>query len=388
MTSIAPSTAVAEILDQANRALDNYDSRRALELLAPFESTENGIDYLACLIEAQCMVRDFERAEATIARALSLLPANARILHAAGINSFHERKYELAEERFKSAIEADATYAKAYNNMGMNYEFMNREEPARAAYLHAIRHDPGLAVAYKNLGRLAESSGRLDEARGYFEQGRLATSVPDEFVALLENLGHNFKPGLDEKSIIAETTETLLATEIGRAVERHLKGGTKPAVIDLICGDGIVGKLLWGRTGLITGVDPRIHLLQQAQAAGVYYDLKDQTPAVFLRTCKRGETDLVTANCAFIDQGDLLPFFLNVYAVLARGGLLVTTFPTRQDALGYTVESRNLFSHDPRYVAERADFEGMQLLERIDYAPETHPGIDHTYTLMVFAKPA
>ena len=387
MTSIDSSSAVSGILDQANRALDNYDSRRALDLLTPFENTENSIDFLTCLIEAQCMVREFERAEATIARALTLLPANARILHAAGITSFHERKYELAEQRFKAAIEADTAYAKAYNNMGMNYEFMNREEPARAAYLQAIHHDPSLAVAYKNLGRLAESSGRLEEARDYFEQGLAATPVPDEFAALLGNLGNNFKPSLDPQSVQPRTTEDLLATEIGRAAERHIKTGTKPAVIDLICGDGIVGKLLWGSIGLITGVDPRIHQLHRAQEAGVYYDLKDQRPTAFLRTCKRGETDLITANCAFADQGDLLPAFLNIYAVLAPGGLLITVFPTQTDQLGYFIEGTGTFSHDPRYVLERADFEGMQLLERIDYSHETHPGIDRTYTLMVFVKP-
>ena len=388
MTPTTSSSSLPAILAEANAALGVYDSRRALDLLSPFESTENSVDYLACLIEAQCMVREFERAEASIARALALLPGNARILHAAGINSFHERKYELAEQRFQAAVQADPRYAKAYNNMGMNYEFMNREAPAVAAYREAMRLDSGLAEAYKNLGRLAESGGRLEEARGYFEQGRAHTTAAGEFAKLLENLGNNFQPAIDAPSQPSDSSEDLLAAEIGRAIERHLQAGKKPAVLDLICRDGTVGKMLWGRTGLITGVDPRIHLLQKAQDAGVYYDLKQNRPAAYLRTCKRGETDLIAANCAFIDQSDLLPVFLDIYAVLAPGGLLVMAYPTQIDTLGYFVEGPGTFSHDPRYVLERADFEGMRLLERIDYSHETHPKVDHTYTLMVFAKPA
>ena len=386
MSSTIPSTDLATALKLANQALDKNESRRALDLLAPFESSENSIDYLACLIEAQCMVGKFELAEASIARALALLPGNPRILHAAGINSFHERKYELAEERFRAAVKADPAYAKAYNNMGMNYEFMNREEPARAAYLEALRHDPGLVQVYRNLGRLAESRGRLEEARGYFEQGRAHCADGGEFNALLDNLGGNFLPELGEQTV--STSEQILATELGLAARRHLPEGKKPAVLDLICAEGTVSRQLWGHTGLITGVDPRIHLLQKAQATGIYYDLKNQAPADYLRTCKRGETDLITANCAFADQGDLLPMFLNIYAVLAPGGLLVVAFPTQTDNLGYYIEGPGTFSHDPRYVAERADFEDMKQLERIDYSPETHPGIDRTYSLMVFAKPA
>lgn len=387
MPPTAATIDVSEALRQANSALDRGDMPQALALLAPFEKVETSAEYLACLIEAQCMNAAFTRAEETIARALELAPGNARILHAAGLNSFHGRDYAQAEERLQAAIKADPSYASAYNNLGMNYEFMNRKEEAREAYEQAIRQNPALIPPYKNLGRLAETQGRLDEARSYFEQGRTRTGAEHEFTPLITSLGHNFQPQVAEPERNPHAGE-VLSVELGKAALRHLSEGKKPAVLDLICGDGGAARQLWERTGLITGVDPRIALLQKAQEAGIYYDLKNTTPADYLRTCKRGETDVVTANCAFLDQGDLLPAFLNIYAVLAPGGLFVLAFPSKQDQLGYFIEGHGVFSHDPAYVQARADFEGMHLLERIDYTPESHAGIDRDYCLMVFAKPA
>jgi predicted TPR repeat methyltransferase len=146
--------------------------------------------------------------------------------------------------------------------------------------------------------------------------------------------------------------------------------------------------MLWRNAGLMIGVDPRIPLLQAAQAQNIYFDLKQQYPSDYLRTCKRGATDLITSNCGFTNLGDLLAVFLDLHVVLAPGGLLVMAYATQNDSLGYVVEGNGGFSHDPRYVLERAAFEDLKLLERRDYAPDTHPQVDRTYSLMVFAKPA
>jgi predicted TPR repeat methyltransferase len=387
MPSTAATIDVSEALRQANEALDRGDMPQALKLLAPFEKTETSAEYLACLIEAQCMNTAFTQGEATFARASKIAPGHPRILHAAGLNAFHARDYALAEERLRAAIAADPAYASAYNNLGMNFEFMNRKEEARDAYEQALKQNPALVQAYKNLGRLAETQGRLDEARSYFEQGRARTGAEHEFGPLLANLGRNFQPEFAAPERDPHAGE-VLAVELGKAALRHLPEGKKLTVLDLICGDGGAGRQLWEHTGPIIGVDPRIHLLQKAQEAGIYYDLKNTTPANYLRTCKRGETDLITANCAFLDQGDLLPAFLNIYAVLAPGGLIAMAFPSRQDLLGYFIEGHGVFSHDPNYVQARADFEGMHLIERIDYSVESHAGIDRDYCLMVFGKPA
>ena len=378
---------VSDILAQANAALDQNQPRQALALLEPLEASEQSPAYLACLIEALCLIREFEKTEATVARGLSLHPGSAVILHAAGINAFHERKYELAEERFRAAIESRPDYATAFNNLGMNYEFMNREEAAREAYAQALRHDPALATPYKNLGRIAEAGGRIDDARGFYEQGRTRTAAAAEFAALLAGLGSNFVPAAGNGVIEVNSAEEFLGLEIAHAAERQLPRDRKPGILDLICGAGTVGALLWPRAGLMVGVDPRVNLLAQARAKDVYHDLKDQVPSNYLRSCKRGETDLITSNCGFSNLGDLLAVFLDLYAVLAPGGLLVMVYATQTDSLGYYIEGNGSFSHDPRYILTRADFEGMVLKERIDYEPATHPQVDRSYTLMVFAKP-
>ncbi|MDB5807186.1 MAG: methyltransferase [Betaproteobacteria bacterium] len=378
-------TSNADLLLQARDAIDRFDGKQALTLLATHDEQESA-DYLACLIEAQSLARDFAAAETTIALASSRYPQEVGVHMAAGMNAMHTRDYALAERRFTQAAQVRAGYAPAYNNLGMVYEYLHRQADARQAYAQAISHDAALAPAYRNLGRMAELGGRLDEAKQYYEQGRARTAAAEEFGRLLEGVGNNFAPA-EADAAGATVHENMLAADIGSAALRHLPPDRKFAMLDLICGSGIAGDLLWRRTGVMVGVDPRVPLLHQAQARGIYYDLKDQRPADFLRTCKRGETDLITANCAFVDQGDLLPVFLNLYAVLSPGGLLVTVFPTQTDNIGFFSEGSS-FSHDPRYVLERADFEGMQLLERADYTHDSHPGIDRTYTLLVFAKPA
>jgi predicted TPR repeat methyltransferase len=380
------SNANTDILNQARAAIDRFDAAQALTLLTPLQFSDDSAEYLACLIEAQAQARHFDAAETLVARASGKYPEDIGVRMAAGFSAVHARNYPLALERYLQVTRLKADYAPAYNNLGMVHEYLHDEAQALAAYALAIRHNPSLAPAYRNLGRLAEMAGRLDEAKTYYEQGREHAGAAVGFEQLLAGLGHNFSA--PPQAQIAATPETLLAAEIAAAAERHLPGDRRLAVLDLICGEGIVGSALWRKSGVMIGVDPRIQWLHQAQARNIYYDLQDQAPAAYLRTCKRGETDLITANCAFVDQGDLLPVFLNLYAVLAPGGLLVMAFPTQTDHLGYYIEGRGLFSHDPRYVLERADFEGMRLLERVDYSAETHPGMDRTYSLMVFAKPA
>jgi len=388
MTPKPDTTTLPEILAQANAAIDQDQSARALDLLGPLEKTETSVDYLACLIEAQCLVREYGKAEASIARALALHPDAPAILHAAGLNAFHMRRFALAEERFGAALRSRPDYAKAYNNSGMNYEYMFRIDAARQAYLDAIGHQPDLAAPYKNLGRLAEQGGQIDEAREYYEQGSARTPARAEFTALLANLGHNYPVAENVQPAPPDSPDNFLALEIAQAALRHLPSDRRPAVLDLICSTGTVGALLWSRAGLMIGVDPRVLMLREAQNRNIYHDLKDQIPSDYLRGCKRGETDLIVCNGAFANVGDLLPVFLDLYAVLAPGGLLAMTFPTHQDSIGFHVEGGGSFSHDPAYVQQRADFEGMQLLERIDYTPATHPQVTRDYSLMVFAKPA
>lgn len=384
MTTSNPNSAA--IIEQAHAALDRFDAAQALTLLAPLSESDASADYLACLIEAQSLKQEFAVAEATFARAIGLHPRDAGLQQAAGTSALRARNYVLAEQRFAEAARLKPGYAPAYNNLGVVYEYLNREDAAREAYNEAIRLDPALATGYKNLGRIAETAHQLDAARALYEQGRARTAAAAEFGQLLAGLGHNYAhPQADAAA--PGSPEAFLSLEIGNAAKRHLPADRKPAVIDLICGPGAVGQMLWRNAGAMIGVDPRIPLLQQAQAQNIYFDLKDQYPSDYLRGCKRGETDLITSNCGFSNVGDLLAVFLDIYAVLAPGGLLVMAYPTQVDSLGYYIEGYGSFSHDPLYVLKRADFEGLVLKERIDYEPASHPQVDRSYTLMVFARP-
>jgi len=386
MTS-STSNAVTDIVKQAHAALDRFDAPGALALLEPLRESEESADYLACLIEAQGAALDFGPAEATVARAIALHPQDAGVQQAAGTTALRARDYPLAEQRFDKAAQLKPGYAPAYNNLGVVYEYLKRTDAARAAYQRAVELDPALATSYQNLGRMAERAGQMDQARAYYEQGRTRTADGAGFERLLSDLGRNYAEPVGAGIAAPGSPEAFLSVEIGNAAKRHLPADLKPAVLDLICGSGAVGKILWDGAGRMIGVDPRIALLQQAQAQNIYFDLKDQAPANYLRSCKRGETDLITSNCGFSNLGDLLPVFLDLYAVLAPGGLLVMAYAAQTDSLGYYIEGNGSFSHDPRYILTRADFEGMVLKERIDYEPATHPQVDRSYTLMVFAKP-
>jgi len=385
-TNISNSS-LADVIDKARDALDTFDGDAALKALQPLIGSEASPAFLSYLIEAHALRRDFAAAESVIERALALHPNAPQLQDAAGMNALHARNYPLAEQRFAAAVRLAPDYAPAYNNLGVTYEYLNREADAKSAYANAIERNPKLPPGYKNLGRIAENNGDLEQARALYEQGRARTPAAADFAQLLAGVGHNYADAREALAADASSPEHFLAGEIGQAAQAHLPPDRKPAVLDLICGPGTVGAMLWRNSGLMIGVDPRIPLLQAAQAKNIYFDLKQQYPSDYLRTCKRGATDLITSNCGFSNLGDLLALFLDLHVVLAPGGLLVMSYATQNDSLGYNAEGGGSFSHDPRYVLERAVFENLKLLERRDYAPDTHPRLHHTYTLMVFAKP-
>lgn len=377
----------ADLMTQVRDALNRYDGKQAIALLETGGQHGSSAAELACLIEAQALMQDIASAEATYERARELHPRSPLIAEAAGLSAIRARHYELAVERFSAALDLDPGYITAYNNLGMAYEYLKRESDACVAYARAIEHNPALAPAYINLGRIAESHGHLDHARTLYEQGHDRTPAAGEFARLLAGIGRNYADPSAHPAADGSAPEHFLATEIGLAVQAHLPPDHKPAMLDLICGPGTVGAILARNAGLMIGVDPRVPLLQAAQGLNIYFDLKQQYPTDYLRTCKRGATDLITSNCGFSNVGDLLQLFLDFYVVLSPGGLLVMTFPTQVDLLGYCIEGGGAFSHDPRYVLARADFENLALKERRDYAPDTHPQVDRTYTLLAFAKP-
>jgi tetratricopeptide (TPR) repeat protein len=387
MTTAPPDSATTDVIARARAALDRYDGKEALAALGTLGDRASDPEVLACLIEAHALQRDFAAAEAAIERACALHPQAPQVLEAAGIAALHARNYPLAEQRFSAAVRLDAGYATAHNNLGVVYEYLNREADAASAYARAIEQNPALSPGYKNLGRIAEGHGDLERARTFYEQGRARTPAAGEFGRLLAGLGSNYADVRATLAADAGSPEHFLATEIGLVAQAHLPPGRKPAVLDLICGPGTVCAMLWRDAGLMIGIDPRVPLLQAAQAQNIYFDLKDQYPTDYLRTCKRGATDLITSNCGFSNKGDLLPVFLDLHVVLAPRGLLVMAYATQSDVLGYYIEGNGAFSHDPRYVLERADFESLILKERRDYEPATHPQVDRTYTLMAFAKP-
>lgn len=381
------TAAVAQTLAQVNTALDQGDPGMALALLEPLKDFEGDAQLLACRIEALGMQREFDAAETAVARAAVLHPQEAVIMHAAGLNAFYRRDYPLAEQRLRAAIRIKHSDARVHNDLGMILEHMNQEQAARDSYAEAIRHQPELASAYRNLGRLAERGGRLEEARLLYQQGGERTAGSVMFAQLLAGIGQNYTDLAATIQADASSPEHFLATEIGQAALAHLPADRKPVVLDLICGPGTVGAMLSRRAGLMIGVDPRVPMLQAAQAQNIYFDLKQQYPSDYLRACKRGVTEVITSNCGLTNLSDLLQLFIDLYVVLSPGGLLVMAYPTQSDSIGWHVEGGGGFSHDPRYVLERADFEGLVLKERRDYSAATHPQVDRTYSLMVFGKP-
>lgn len=245
-----------------------------------------------------------------------------------------------------SEIDEDAL-AEAYNR-GLDLEKAGDREGAAAAYREVLRLDPqdrgGASVRLASLG-LADAPAK----------------APDAYVAAL----------FDQH---AEVFETILVDQLGYCVPMMLpdllaRHGAGPfaRLLDLGCGTGLSGDVLYDRAEELVGVDISENMVEMAHEKEVYDRLYVAEGERFLAETGEAPFDLIVATDVLPYAGALEGLFTGLAAKTAAGGYLAFSTETQAgEELGardYMVGPKQRFAHAESYVRRLLEENGFDCLE-------------------------
>jgi TolB-like protein/Flp pilus assembly protein TadD/DNA-binding winged helix-turn-helix (wHTH) protein len=130
--------------------------------------------------------RQFEQAERSCHRALTLDSTAGCVYTALGNLYRHSGQYRKAEQNFEHAIALNASAVNAYNGLARTYEQQNRLDDAEKIFQRAIDIQPRFWQGHLSMGTFLFSAGRSEEAIEYFH--RVTDLTPDNSTGFL-NLG-------------------------------------------------------------------------------------------------------------------------------------------------------------------------------------------------------
>ncbi|MBP1850941.1 methyltransferase domain-containing protein [Rhizobium halophytocola] len=235
--------------------------------------------------------------------------------------------------------------AEAYNR-ALSLEKAGDIDAAVAAYQECLDIDPedhgGAAVRMAALGR-----------------GETPPRAPDAYVETL----------FDQH---AEAFEDILVEQLGYAVPmlvrqrlQALELGPFKRMLDLGCGTGLTGGALRDMADDITGIDLSENMVEIAHEKDLYETLYVAEVEDFLEDNDDEPFDLVTATDVLPYLGALEPLFFGAAENMVRGGLFVFSSETlsETDGQNYRVGPHQRFLHTERYIRERLDATGFELVE-------------------------
>jgi tetratricopeptide (TPR) repeat protein len=168
----------------------------SLTLLPVIEAQQWGSRTLSLLGWLQVDLRQYDQAEASYRKAISLDPLLAFPWNDLGnLLQDHRGKYDEAEAAYRKAISLDSNYAYPWNGLGhLFHNRLARYDEAEAAYRKAISLDPQFAPPWSGLGYLLQYRlARYDEAEAAH---RKAISLDSKFAFPWLGLGDLFQNGL------------------------------------------------------------------------------------------------------------------------------------------------------------------------------------------------
>ena len=108
--------------------------------------------------------RDWHGAEASLARALELAPADPRVLRIAGNLARALGRTEEAIRFYRQALEQDPLSAGGYDGLGIALYSAGQLAEAEAAHRKALELSPHRVASHGQLARTLAAQGRLEEA--------------------------------------------------------------------------------------------------------------------------------------------------------------------------------------------------------------------------------
>ncbi|WMS44082.1 tetratricopeptide repeat protein [Acuticoccus sp. MNP-M23] len=314
-----------------------------------------------------------------------------------------------AVDAYKRMLELAPDHAGAWNNMGVLLRTLGRIEVAEEALRKAIALAPEDAGPWHNLGNLLLSAGRIQEsvecalrsvtllpestvgrkllgvAYAYLGEAEKAKAVfyqwleetPDDPTALhhlaalegrvperasdayVEDVFDKFAASFDSKLEMLEYR----APELVRDSLAAMVGDRRVSVLDVGCGTGLVGPLIQGRVGHLTGIDLSGKMLAKAKTRGVYDALEKAEFIAYLGAVERGFGAIIAAD-SLCYVGPMDAFSANALAALEPGGVMIGTFEADDDENAVTLGYSGRYTHGSAYLAKTfaaAGFEAVSV---------------------------
>ena len=288
-----------------------------------------------------------DEALASFERAISLAPGNAEVLCNKATVLFEKGLPQESLAIFDTVMRVDPDCALAWNNRGNALLLLGRRDEAIASYERALDIQPDLVEAAEN------------RELALFMAGRNRRSPANYVRALFDQFaGHYDRAMIDALAYRAHL-------HIRDLTARHLRSSA-PAILDLGCGTGLLGKALKEVVpiGRLDGVDISPRMIAAAKESGAYDGLvlgDIETVLAESGPCY----DAILASDTLNYFGDLSGIFGAVSNRLKAGGLFIFT-AERFDGEGWQQTPVRRFQHSRQYIRTEAARAALEVVETGD----------------------
>jgi predicted TPR repeat methyltransferase len=247
---------------------------------------------------------------------------------------------------------------------------------AQQSFEQALSLEPLYRDRHLKVGRELQYDGKLDGALRAYRWGlELLPSHPEleHMVAALEGqtgpvrasdafVQHHFDAFADSFERVLERIEYSTPRMLVDSVQRALaSGGRELDVLDAGCGTGLCGPLLRPLARRLVGVDLSPAMLEQAEARGLYDELRAEEITAALASAP-GAYDVIVAADVLIYFGELGEL-LGAAAQALRPGALLGFSVERQAGPGWVLGPTGRYAHGIDYVRATTAQAGLAEIE-------------------------
>ena len=299
---------------------------------------------------------------APVAESVGQWNENGSRLAAAGRLDDALQSFEWAVSLAPGNVEALCNKATVLFEKGLSQE-------ALAVFDHAIRIDAGCALAWNNRGNALLSLGRRDEAIASYDraleiQPNRVEAAENRELALFMSRRNRRSPASYLRALfdefaghydcaMIEGLEYRAHLHIRDLTLKHLHSGA-PAILDLGCGTGLLGKALKDVVQFerLDGIDISPRMIAVAKKTGVYDGLMLGDIEKVLAQPGPGY-DAILASDALNYFGDLSAVFAGASHRMNRDGVFIFS-AEKFDGQTWEQTPVRRFRHSPQYVREEA----------------------------------
>lgn len=311
-----------------------------------------------------------------------------------GVAYFRQENLELAQQSHEQALILDSTHFGALFNLGeclykkgdihtaeIYLQQVHQQDPTdidnlyllsdllltnktehQQLYLFVLREDESIAQWWIRQGIYQENNADINQAKAYYQraleyqpcnqtaqyllgilEGKPMQRAPKAYLTeLFDAYAPQFEAQLN--SISYQTPQQLMSL-IG---EQHFSH-----VLDLGCGTGLMGSLLYHQAQMMTGVDVSTKMLEIAKQKKYYEHLIHNDIIDFLQHSKPRTYDLIVATDVFVYFGDLNDVFSAIQKSLCRKGRFLFSIELAMEK-NWVLNQRGRYAHPTTLIEKWA----------------------------------